>query len=138
MSAPSSARYTSLVCRLGLLLAQSDAHTHPGRLVVLRFKVSLHHQLARCRQHSKWPRFSESNDEAVCIHSPGRLFSHFHLQAQTNAHTPSIQYVCHVKPDLHIRGSVLVADISLSVNRFGSYAQTDAGGAAVGHCRAGS
>lgn len=96
MSAPSSARYTSLVCRLGLLLAQSDAQTHPGRFIVLSYsRFFLHHQLARCRQRSKWPRFSENNDKADCIHFPERLFSHFHLQTQTNAHThtPSIQYV---------------------------------------------
>lgn len=37
MSAPSPARYTSLVCRLGLLLAQSAAQPHPGRFIVLSY-----------------------------------------------------------------------------------------------------
>lgn len=43
----------------------------------------LHHQLALCRQRSKWPLFSESNDKAVCIHS--HKDSHFHLQTQAHA-----------------------------------------------------
>lgn len=96
MSAPSSARYTSLVCRLGLLLAQSDAQTHPGRFIVLSYsRFFLHHQLARCRQRSKWPRFSENNDKADCIHFLRKTLLSLSLaNSNKRTHTHTVYTVC--------------------------------------------
>lgn len=72
----------------------------------------LHHQLAQCRQRSKWPLFSGSNDKAVCIHSQKDSPLTFTCKL-IHMHT-HILYVYHAEVDLYIRGSILLSDIGFS------------------------
>ncbi len=82
-------------CKIGVLSADGGRCSFRVMRRVVRddslsslIQGCLHRQLAGCRQRSKWPLCSESNDKAVCIrsHKDSALSFICNLK-QTHAHT---------------------------------------------------